>query len=185
MVVRALLFVVGLGSLLGCSIAGAEFCPPDGGAGADGGLCEPPPPDDSRGADAGPDLDHNPVGEVEPPECAALIEKVCGTGEPRACAEQPGCVAATLVREHVPSDCAAALENSVSYPTCRPGPCVLLVDRVCGGSSDDAACRDAPGCEPARVLEGRSRSSDADERAEAEASCNAALEDDVVFAACS
>lgn len=194
MSLRALLFALALGSLIGCvPFTGTRYCLPDGGDVADAGLdagfgsCIPAPGEAPLG-DGGPtsdaDTGASPSEDSDRFACRALVEDVCGTGEPPACADDSACVAARLLEEHEPEECSAALANDVTYPSCRPGPCALLVDRVCGGATDDAACRDAPGCEPARVMHERSTSPEAEEREEAEASCNAALEDDVVFAPC-
>ncbi len=184
---RALLHTLVFLSLLGCMGAPTfrDCVPGDGGSDGDLERCLPdndleavdPPVSD---ADAGVD----PVTDFEIAACNTLVEDVCGAGDPRPCGDDAACAAATLLQQYEPSACGSALSNDVTYPTCRPGPCALLVDRVCGGQAEDAECSAAPGCQPARVLLTRSSSSDAQEREDAQASCNAALEDDVVFAPC-
>lgn len=153
------------GDLPGCQGTGA---PVDG----------PSPADDDAGPESSVDADVSFV------ECYTLVDDACGAGDPPPCDDAAGCAAAKLLARYEPSACADALTNDVTYPDCRPGPCALLVDRVCGGPAEDAACADAPGCDPAKELHTRSSSSDAQERSDAESSCNAALEDDVVFAPC-
>lgn len=184
MVLRALFLVGCVVTVVGCAPLGADSrCILDAGEEDVLANCLPGFSDDG-GPLAPPDHDGGSGERPHEAACLALVENVCGTGDPPPCQDAPACAAATLLHAHVPEQCAAALTNAVTYPPCRPGPCSLLVDRVCGGLTDNATCSDAPGCEPARVLYERSSSGDAGERASAEASCNAALEDDVVFAPC-
>jgi hypothetical protein len=116
-----------------------------------------------------------------PPECTQLQERVCGAGE---CEDAPACAAAILLFRYEPEACAAALTNEVTYPSCRPGVCALLVDKVCGDVSPAAPCEGAVGCSPSRELWRRSIEGSAEERRDAESSCGAALEDELVFAVC-
>lgn len=187
---RALVLSLMFSSLVGCMVPpGGSECVAElqGDAGADGGFegCEPlrsPGDDVPLSADAGTEA--APAADVEFVECYTLVDDACGAGDPPPCEDAAGCAAAKLLAQYEPGACAEALVNDVTYPDCRPGSCALLVDRVCGGPSDDAKCAEAPGCDPAKELQVRSSSSDAQERSDAESSCNAALEDDVVFAPC-
>lgn len=187
---RALLLVLLVAALPACAALPNSFeedCI-DGDGGVDDGGLEPcdgegPVRDgDPPSLDSGSGFD--PDQQAAMIACNQLVSEVCGTGAPAACDDAPACAAARLLQQYEWSACDDARANDVTYPDCRPGPCSLLVDRVCGGPSDDALCAEAPGCEPAKVLLERSTTGTAEERADAEASCRASLEDDVVFAAC-
>lgn len=113
------------------------------------------------------------------PQCARLVAATCG----ETCQESPACAAATLLAQYDPGRCAAALEDTQTFPHCGQGNCETLTNKVCGASG---ACRDAPGCTTAEVLLQRERSPDATQQQVEEAStaCRQALEDEVVFAPC-
>lgn len=184
---RALLLVLLVAALSACAALPNSFegdCVDGDGGVDDGGLelCDGPPPvrdPDPPSSDSGFDTD-----QQADMACDQLVSEVCGTGAPAACDDAPACAAARLLQQYERSACDNARDNDVTYPDCRPGPCSLLVDRVCGGPSDDALCAEAPGCDPAKVMLERATTGTAEERADAEASCRASLEDDVVFAAC-
>ncbi len=141
----------------GPELAGAEDCGP-----GDGGAADCP-----RGLEDA---------------CAALVARTC---EP-ACHEAAACVAAELTREYRPEQCAAGLDNELTFPACTESPCQTLVERTCGADEPTAACVDNPGCQPAQVL--RERASDpsaaSEDIADAVAACQQALEDAVIFAPC-
>jgi hypothetical protein len=113
--------------------------------------------------------------------CYALEDRVCAGGD---CDDEPSCVAARVLLQYDPGACEAAFTDEARWPRCEPSPCERLVERVCGGEGAGAPCADEAGCGPAVELLERARGDDADERASALSSCSAALEDDVVFAAC-
>lgn len=119
---------------------------------------------------------------VEDP-CGALVSRSC---EP-SCQESAACLAAELTRDYRPDECAAGLDNELTFPTCTASPCETLVERTCGASEPTASCADSPGCPPSLVLRARATDADAtsDELADATGACEQALEDAVVFAPCS
>lgn len=146
----------------------------------DGGACDEPPLE----ADFLDGGDENPQASVRDDACPLLVARVCG-GEEDGCPDAPACIAAQVLDEADDVDrCQAAYDNKASWPDCVPGPCTVLVQRVCGALASPASCEEAPGCSPARDLLAGAESDDAEERQSAETSCNAALEDDVVFSTC-
>jgi hypothetical protein len=145
----------------------------------DGGVCG----DGAADLDAGIELNEDPAA-LRDDACPLLVARVCGAAED-GCADEPACIAAHVLDEADDVErCAAAYDDTARWPDCVPGPCAVLVDRVCGGSTAPGRCEDAPGCAPARELLDSAASDDAEDRQSAEVSCNAALEDDVVFATC-
>lgn len=141
------------------------------------------------GVDAGPDAGVECLPGVGAAEaCAQLVAQTCGA----VCTQSPGCAAATLLQEYEPERCAEALADSQTFPTCELGDCDTLVNKVCGARDDDAAgddtrpCFDAPGCAPSLELQSRAADPEAsqDDREAAASECLQALEDDVIFAAC-
>ncbi len=155
------------------------------------GACDVPcdgGDDDLEGGSGEPPEDgffeSDPAAAMWEQSCLLLEERVCGSGDQPECAEAPACAAAHLLRRYEAEECAPANANEVTYPSCRPGVCALLVDKVCGDVLPPASCEGAAGCSPSRELWRRSNEGSAEERRDAESSCGAALEDEVVFAAC-
>lgn len=187
---RALGMWLSLGAVCACSTAdfsnGLEDSldgGPDLDSGDEEGDCVP------GGVDAGPGdpLDGGPC----PPGfsaggCEELVAQTCGA----ICLESPGCAAAQLVAQYEPERCADALADSQTFPPCEGGNCDTLVDKVCGADDDDdltpLPCAEAPGCAPALELRTRASDPDAsqDELEQAANECLQALEDDVIFSAC-
>lgn len=141
------------------------------------------------GIDAGPDAGAEcPPGVGAAEACEQLVAQTCGA----VCTQSPGCAAATLLQEYEPERCAQALADSQTFPTCELGDCDTLVNKVCGARGDDAVgdetrpCFDAPGCAPSLELQSRAADPKAsqDDREAAASECLQALEDDVIFAAC-
>ncbi len=125
--------------------------------------------------------------EVEPPinACNALVATTCGAGDGPSCADSTACYAAQLLAQYEEASCDAALDDEGRFPACGFSTCETLVQHVCGGLDPNAPCEQAAGCDPARTLLDRSRlDDDALSVTEALQTCRAALEDDVVFAAC-
>jgi hypothetical protein len=154
-----------------CTGAGDFGADLDGGPEAELGDCVDAGPECVPGApDGGADV------------CSSLVELACG----ETCLESPGCAAATLLADHEPERCAEALEDTQTFPHCELGVCDALVLRACGGDPPVDACVDAPGCAPALEMQTRARDPEAtqDEIDEAKSECTAALEDEIVFAAC-
>lgn len=116
--------------------------------------------------------------------CDALLERTCGSeGGPR-CDDAPACVAAQLIAKHEAQRCAEAYEDPQRYPACHFGACQELARKACGGEEPVEACEEASGCVLAQELLAQAEGDDPDEAEEARRSCQAALEDDVVFARC-
>lgn len=107
--------------------------------------------------------------------CNDLVDVTCGGAA--ECSEDPGCVAATLLREYRPEGCEAALADVRSYPRCAASNCDELVGRVCGV---DDRCASSSACAPARDLQARAEAGDTN----ATASCAAALTDQTLFPQC-
>jgi hypothetical protein len=175
---------------LGCALSDlapsganeAAYC--DGDAG-DGGDCEPPPDVAENVGPPGPgDFDGGLNADAVQDGCEALVRRVCGEPPGATCEEDATCIAAGLMRDYASEGCEEALADQVRFPACTLGPCDVLVDKVCGALEGEAPCPSAPGCDPARELRARAEGDDADEAQQAESSCAAALDDDVVFAAC-
>lgn len=126
----------------------------------------------------GRDVDGGEGAFTDAEACAALVQKTCGDGA--LCAEDPGCVAATLQSRFEPEGCTDALGDARSFPACAQGTCDQLTQKVCGDDDTAGACEDSPGCEPARVLQRRVEDGDVS----AEQSCASALADESIFPAC-
>ncbi len=109
-------------------------------------------------------------------DCGQLVLATCGLLD--ECRQDPGCVAASLLAEFRPEDCAGAREDLRSYPPCVASACDELVSRVCGV---DDACASASACAPARTLFERAEAGDQN----APASCAQALTDQTLFPLCS
>jgi hypothetical protein len=156
-----------VGGLVACSEAGGVF---DHSSGSDG--------DDDKEVEA---VCAEPPCLPAPPDCGPLLARTCS-----GCATSTACIAATLLANHEPEQCAAAFTDERTFPSCTESACVALMERVCGGVPAQPACVDNPGCGPAQALWERSTVGDAttDEIVAAEASCADALTDEAVFAAC-
>lgn len=154
--------------------------------------CGPSPGNEigaGSGIEAGVSLDGG-VDDFEVPDanfgepCSALLLKTCG----ETCAESPGCKAATLLAEHAPDECPAALEQPVTFPACSLNFCESLLFKTCGSTTDlnNASCADDPGCKTARsIVESFTDGGVTLKEDETTlSSCLQALEDEFVFFPC-
>ena len=151
-------------------LGGAELEALDGGA-FDAGFCGASGAESVADADAGVEVSTDTPAIA----CDPLVVTTCGPAN--ECSEDPGCVAADLLRRFEPERCAAAEADARSFPPCTAGACDRLVDKVCG---DAGACLDAPSCTPSQTLQTRSDDGDVS----AETSCGTALSDESLFPRC-
>ncbi len=144
----------------------------DGGV-FDAGFCFAGADGNGGGGGGGDEADGGEPTRKVAPDCTPLLTTTCGPGG--ECAEDPGCVAATLLQRFEPESCEAAESDARSFPPCTQATCDELVAKVCG-----TVCVDAPGCAPAQILQARAQGGDVS----AVSSCGSALSDESLFPPC-